>query len=320
MAKRSYFNPVSGDRRPMGRIDQGLWLASNLLLGCLPSRRLAGVEYFHPPAALLDPSNEQSSWSTETPSRILCNLFWRALPVDAIRQALGSVRVLDCGCGDGSYSVRLDQVFGGLDGYTGFDSRPRERWSAICQEHPGWRFVNARAEDMDQAFDEAANLIISQSAIEHFPYDLTFFEMLAERVQRPDKKTLQIHLLPPQSMWRHWGFHGYRGYNEHNLARLMRPFRGGSRTRIVLLGGPRSDHVHRTAVRDFARHLLQRPVRDVRKEDAAAYAASVAAAIRRDSEASGNVTVRSASFVALVIETGLGRSIPLAGPPGTSLR
>src|SRR5436190_1044374 len=114
-----------------------------------------------------------------SPSRTLCDLFWMTLPWAAIQQELGSIHVLDTGCGSGHYGPRLLEWSGGrIATYTGTDIRRREEWAGLEAGDNRLRFHPAPAENFRDGIPPGTNFFMSQSAIEHFDEDLTFFQQI----------------------------------------------------------------------------------------------------------------------------------------------
>jgi len=232
-------NRLTGER-PMRSLDRLRYFATCLRENYLPRpaappvRRMA----MRLPAADEIPGgfNLQSS-----PSRVICETFWRTLPWDRIAETLGGVRVLEIGCGSGSRLQILDAMLAErLDRYVGIDVRAHDRWPALSRD-PRVSFVRARAEDLDPELLADANLIISQSVFEHVERDLEFFQRhMGASVGHP---VIQIHLLPATASLFLYLLHGYRQYSPSALGRIAAVY-PRSRAAIVPIGGIRSNLLH----------------------------------------------------------------------------
>ena len=132
-----------------------------------------------------------------SPSRTLSNLFWMTLPWSAVREELGEIRVLDVGCGRGNYAPRLLAWSGGaIATYVGLDARPSESWAHLEAADSRLRFRQVTASHVLDAIPEGTNLILSQSAVEHFDDDLRFFRLVRNYVLATHGPVLQVHLVP----------------------------------------------------------------------------------------------------------------------------
>lgn len=232
----------------------------------------------------------------QTPSRVLSNLFWLNLPAEAIRREFKSISLLDIGCGSGRYFTLLDRILGGVESYVGVDVEKRAL--ADLEKDPRTRFVVSKAEEMALDVIDGANLIFSQSAMEHVPLDLLCFRRIAEVAQAKASPTLQIHLLPSALMFRQYGPHGYRGYTSRGLKLVIDLFSGFSDISLYTLGGPRSVAVHC----DFVFDCFDSAKRDRRRAWRSGYVAAVQAAMRADM-AEPNIRVNEACALALVIHS-----------------
>lgn len=232
-----------------------------------------------------------------TPSRILSNLFWQNLPSEVISNELKRLALLDCGCGKGIYFPIIDDSLGGVESYTGVDIKARASWSDF-QKDPRVNFVRRGAEEIDRSLLEGKTLIVSQSALEHFPSDLTFFQNVADALRSRDYPTLQIHLLPTGTMWRQYGPHGFRGYVPANLKTILDMFKDFSRSHVFTLGGKHCLDVHYRYVHD----TLNPEMPDRRRTHRDEYARATKAAMEADM-ASDQIDIMDACFLALVIHS-----------------
>ena len=67
---------------------------------------------------------------------------------------------------------------------------------------------------------EKVNFLFTQSAIEHFENDLTFFKKISKYLNKKKKKFIQVHLFPSESCLYTYLFHGYRHYNYKMISKL----------------------------------------------------------------------------------------------------
>ena len=110
-----------------------------------------------------------------SPSRVWSDLFWLSMDAEALRSALGGLRIFEIGYGDGRYVEFYKRAFGALESYSGIDPQPRDSWK---EARPGCRFIQATAEQLGPEVLGASNLILSQSAIEHITDDVGLFRTI----------------------------------------------------------------------------------------------------------------------------------------------
>jgi SAM-dependent methyltransferase len=232
---------INADRR-LGALQRGLWLAANALNNAQPGRSLdpaLAVRAFRLEPARID-------WAAvspqASPSRQLSDLFWSTLPWAAMREELGALRVLDLGCGSGRYAEHFRRWAGGLDTYTGLDVQPHPKWKEI--RDAAVRFGTYDGASLAGLIPDDTDLLVSQSAIEHFDDDLSVFEDVARVVERRGRPFLQIHLAPAASALRLYPWHGVRQYTPRTLSKLSRLFRGYTRGIAYELGGHAGNRVH----------------------------------------------------------------------------
>ncbi|MFO1528707.1 MAG: class I SAM-dependent methyltransferase [Kiritimatiellia bacterium] len=194
MPASSSYHSFNMDRpRPAGSIR--LWMAVNHLLHRLDGARGPGrLE-----TSRFRPEWDEAFWSAMqpglSPSRAWCNWFWSGLPWKGIRRALGRLDVLDLGCGSGAYARQWDAWSGGLDRYTGVDFTARDAWTGV-NAGPGRTFHASDIIRYVQANPVSATLLLSQSALEHFPEDTRLMNLLRDRVMTAGGPRLQVHLVP----------------------------------------------------------------------------------------------------------------------------
>lgn len=214
-----------------------------------------------------------------SPSRTVCDLFWVTLPWPSIRATLGDVHMLDIGCGSGHYGPKLLASANGLvASYTGTDAAPRPGWTDLATTDSRVRFYESRAEDFGSTIPTGTNLFISQSAIEHFDEDLTFFRQIGDYVRASPGPVLQIHLAPSQACLRLYTLHGVRQYTPRTLSRITRLFGPDSHRTLFRLGGAACNRLH------FA--SITKPLvlhgRDLRNEEPEKYEKRLFEAVSHD--------------------------------------
>lgn len=222
-----------------------LWFLYNGLNNNLfPNSATRGlsVRNFH---ADVSDRNWSRTNAESTPSRKLSDLFWLQLPWEAIKSELGQINILDSGCGNGNYATILQSYSeGALASYTGLDIRQHDNWSRLTDAHPKFRFHVADSANMSKYFPEDANLIISQSAIEHFEHDLRYFEQVREFARNKQRSLIQIHLFPSPACLGLYLLHGIRQYTPRTISKVARLFEEFSYSQLYSLGGRECNRLH----------------------------------------------------------------------------
>ena len=278
MAKAEYFllNWLN-NQRPYGRIDP----------------RLEVRDFVLPAVSTYRDALPRGS----SPSRTLSDLFWLTLPWPTIGEELGEIRILDVGCGSGSYGPRMIAWAGGrIAVYAGADARPHAEWPALETRDRRLRFHVARAEHFADSIPRGTNMFISQSAVEHFDDDLGFFEQIRDYQRAVQGPVLQVHLVPSQACLRLYHLHGVRQYTPRTLSHITRLF--GNDTYAVLhrLGGSACNTLHFTSI---TKPQLFQGGRDLRGETPIEYDRQLFDAIASDMRQ----PQRSPAFYALVIHS-----------------
>lgn len=297
---RSTPNRINGDF-PMNLLQRAVYFGFNIVEELRPQPTLSDVIPFRIEASAY-PGDCLAR--TASPSRILSNLFWLGLPVEAIEAALGTVRIVDVGCGKGGYAKLFAKRFGTMESYLGIDVERRDAWDRHSTRDPRCRFVAAPAESITDEVLGDATLIVSQSALEHFPEDLTFAGKVGGWAASADRPILQLHILPGPKNWRQYGTHGFRGYTKRALAGLIDAFQPRDH-RVFVLGGKACNEVHYRWIYD----RLNRSVRDRRAADTDAYSTALATALADDA-ARLNDSVDDACFLVLATMHGDGELLP----------
>lgn len=292
--KSSSLHGLNADRGlpPWGR---RLWYALNWLNNSiLPNRKSNKIEI-----RKFAPQLSAEAWAQvepkSSPSRALSDLFWMQLPWQRIQAALGEIRILDTGCGSGRYGIQLQNYSGGrVTNYTGLDERPHAEWPQVMKEHPFIKLLQADSASFAKSIPESTNLFISQSAIEHFPEDLTYFRQLRDFIAQGAKPALQVHLFPAAACLRLYRFHGVRQYTPRTVSLIAGLFPESEPT-LFELGGPACNALHWEFI---TKPVLVERKADGRDTEPDEYARQLRAAIEKGSASQGQP-----SFYALVTQT-----------------
>ena len=240
-----------------------------------------------------------------SPSRKLSDLLWMHLPRKQIHEGLGQIHVVDVGCGSGKYGTLLtDWSEGKLASYTGIDSVENGGWPALELKNPNLRFVTADGRDFSGHIPDNANFFISQSAVEHFEEDLTFFRQIRDFIFSVNRPIIQVHVIPSRACQRLHRFHGVRQYTPRTVSKITRIFRDFSTAVLYGLGGPESNRLHY--------EFITRPRRgqqgtDLREQKTSEYDERLYHAIERDMANRQS----DPGFYALVIQSNWPRELDL---------
>ncbi len=192
------------------------------------------------------PEDRDALQEKASPSRKLSDLFWLKMAWPVIQEELGDIHVCDVGCGKGGYAARL-QAFSGdrLHAYRGLDMEAQSQWESVTAEHPFATFATHDSAQILPAIPEHTNFFMTQSAIEHFDEDLTFFDQLAQFIERRGRNTIQMHLFPSAPCLWLYLRHGVRQYTPRTVSKIIRRFNGHPSYAVLYgLGGPACNRVH----------------------------------------------------------------------------
>lgn len=242
---------------------------------------------------LVDPGEE--GWDKivkeSSPMRAMSDLFWMSLPWLEIRKTLGSLNVLDIGCGGGYCLSRIEQMVNvKFDSYLGVDIQSHPDWPRISGDQLRVRF-QAQGEDDPLPIPPSTNLVLSQSALEHVVPDLEMGRSLASHAACADHPVIQIHLVPAAVTLRLYRFHGVRQYTPRTISRISRLFGDETRPRLYSMGGRRCAAIHQQYILDSG---------DRREEDLDGYSKACRKAIEDDFKSDS----RDPICYALVLQNG----------------
>jgi hypothetical protein len=299
---------INGDRR-LSKLNRILWLLLNRLNN---SRATSDLDPSLEFAQLRIPS-AQSVWpridAKASPARRLCDLFWLTLPWQQIANELrNSVKALEIGCGTGRYGLLMRECLGdAFRGYVGLDATRHIEWDQHRSD-PQFEFICADSGSIEQ-YLAGANLIFTQSALEHFEEDLTFFRQIAKYIATANRPILQFHLIPSASCLTTFPWHGVRQYTPRTVSRITRLFGPETTKRLYSLGSVACNRIHRRYV-TYPQFLGKG---DQRLEQSAAYDHDLREAVKQDESEPGR---NEACFYALALQSRLRRDI--FSQPGSS--
>ncbi|UCG51735.1 MAG: class I SAM-dependent methyltransferase [Candidatus Latescibacterota bacterium] len=232
-----------------------------------------------------------------SPSRKLSDLFWLQLPWGWIKSELGSINILDTGCGSGDYGVKLQSFSNGrITSYTGVDIAPNDNWQVLTDAHPNFRFHTMRGEQVLDRIPEETNFIMSQSAIEHFENDLLYFKNLREFIRQKSSGIVQVHLFPSAACLFLYRLHGVRQYTPRTVSSITRLFEPFSYSVLFRLGGRQCNSLHKEFI---TKPVYIRNIEDSRDTRTEEYDSRLREAIANDNASQR----REAAFYALVIHS-----------------
>jgi hypothetical protein len=277
---------IDGDRR-LGPVVRVGYLAGNALRNAL-SRAPGGLalERFAGAATRADEA-------APSPSRLLCEHHLASIGLEGFAAAAGGLRMHEMGCGSGRAGRLASAAAGAPIRYRGFDVARRAAWD---EPMPGASMAVFDGEDFAGTIAPDDNFFFSQSAAEHIPGDLAYFEAVARACARAPGPTLQVHYLPSAACLRLYLFHGLRQYPLAALRRIAALQAPDARSVAVALGGPACAAVHWRWI--TLPMIRRRP--DRRAADPRAYARELAAAIAADAAAPPG----KAMFWAFVVRRG----------------
>jgi len=227
----------------------------------------------------------------QSPSRILSNIFWENIKWDYVNTVLrGEIRAIEIGCGSGRYGRKISKLTN-IENYTGVDITYSSEWDLVNTQD--FKFTIGSYEDFDTLVNNQ-NLIITQSALEHFEYDLKFFRLIGNYAKNVPFPVLSIHLLPSPVGLLKFLLHGIRQYNRKSLSRLVSVSQPTGDGQLYVLGGFRSNlfHLREITLRSL---IFRKWVTEVNVEE---YIARIFKPLARDSRSK---SMGSPSFYALVL-------------------
>ncbi|TDY02683.1 class I SAM-dependent methyltransferase [Thiohalophilus thiocyanatoxydans] len=244
MRKSSSWHSLNADRG-LSKIEKIRWMIYNIINNSMPQRNLdpnLNVKTF-------DLENPDHNWqkvsSIASPARRMSDFFWLQLPWEQLAMELGSqVSAVEVGCGSGRYGSLLKECLGDkLIEYIGIDIKPHKDWRELSKDNR-FKFVVGDSSSMSE-YLQSANLIITQSALEHFDEDLTFFRQISDYINSAGKPVIQVHLMPSAGCQMTFLWHGVRHYTPRTVSKITKIFDSDTVKTLYSLGSRNCNRVHR---------------------------------------------------------------------------
>jgi SAM-dependent methyltransferase len=239
-------------------------------------------------------NNIDKLWS---PSRLIGNYFWSlTLPWNDISLLLNKeANILEIGCGSGLYGDLLKKYLkDDFKSYLGIDVFEDANWENY-QNNEVFKFQIGNANSISHSLN-GKNLIITQSALEHFDEDLKLFKQISNYVDKVSYPVIQIHLMPSAACLFTFLGHGIRQYTPRTISKITKLFGVNTFKTLYSLGGPKCNKVHRKYITYPI--LLRRG--DQRKLKSFEYISELQTAIKSDIE---NHKYGNESFYALILQS-----------------
>lgn len=293
MNNNSSFHTLNGDKK-LSKIERVLWLVLNFFNNkFFPNKSNLSIRQF-------SPKIHDKDWKLvdlkSSPTRVLSDFFWIKLNWTAIDEELSGINILDTGCGNGEYFLKLDQYSNNcIKSYCGLDIEKKDKWESLKKENNNIDFNIINSNDLVEHIPKDTNLFISQSAIEHFDDDLIYFRNIKSHIDKYKNNTIQIHLFPSAACIKKYLWHGIRQYTPRTISKITDIF-DDDKTYSVLykLGGENCNKLHLDYITKPI-YLKKIDYRDTKYEE---YVHGLKNAIKYDLVENGNP-----SFYALVIHS-----------------
>jgi hypothetical protein len=281
-----------------------LWFLCNAVNNNLYTNKTSGlkIETFSPVLSESD-INEVGRYSS--PSQTLADLFLLKLDWNAIQKELGRIHIFDTGCGDAENALKLQRYSNArIDKYHGVDLSYNGNWDLLKRKH---KYIQVECQSCDNIFDvisENTNMFFSHSAIEHFEYDLVYFQQLSEYIKNKKANTIQIHLFPSKACLRLHLLHGFRQYVPRTISKITSLFNTDySYSVLFKLGGERCIRLH-SQIAEKALYLTRKRV-GLREKKSKEYVKLLIKAIKHDMKQDSSNPI----FYALVIHSNYNKRI-----------
>lgn len=252
-SKSSSFHIFNADRNvnqpKLSILQKIVWLILNFINNNLPPKLFKNhFGSFNLTVKSFADYIEEKEWNMIakeiTPSRMLCDLFWIKLDWHKIKSEIGSINIFDTGCGNGNYASKLNQYAFGINSYTGIDSAYYENWENL-KNISYINLINYSSIDFINIIPKGTNVFITQSAIEHFDFDIEYFKQISNFIKSSNDNIIQIHLFPSTpSLWLYL-YHGVRQYNMRSIQKIIELFNDSKTYSVIYpLGGINSYNYH----------------------------------------------------------------------------
>jgi SAM-dependent methyltransferase len=218
--KSTSINKISADKK-MTKFEHIKWL-----LNCFLDNMFGNVIFckkFNLSKYIYDNNNIINYFKNieiiETPTRICCDLFWNESLSKIDKEKLN---IIEIGCGTGKYADYLLKRFPSkINTYVGIDIVENKEWKLLKLKYHNVNFIVDDYQNTDSYLDNI-DLIITQSAIEHFEYDLLFFDKILNYIDKYNKNITQIHLLPSAPCLYLYFWHGFRQYTQKKINKIAK--------------------------------------------------------------------------------------------------
>jgi SAM-dependent methyltransferase len=202
----------------------------------------------------------------------------------------GSVRALEIGCGTGIYGTRIGNNVK-LQSYFGVDLFQNRSWVDVSSG-----VMNFRQDSYENFtfYAGESNLIITQSALEHFDKDLKLFREIDEFAASKGFPVVSIHLFPSAFCLFTFLWHGIRQYGKLPIRRLFMASPRATFRALYSLGGIHSNIFHLKRI-TFASVFKRTPLVN---HDPGTYFRDLVTALSKDGK---NPSLRLPAFHAIVL-------------------
>lgn len=180
-----------------------------------------------------------------SPSRILNELFWIEFPWMRVKKELSDINILSTGCGSGAYGERLLNYSNSrISTFTGVDFLEHPNWKILEEIYDYFKFIKGDSKNIFNYIPEGTNFFLTQSALEHFDEDLTFFKGIRNYIKSSNKNVIQVHTFPSRIGLYLYHFHGVRQYTFRTIAKITKLFKDFSYSLLFNLGGDYCNYLH----------------------------------------------------------------------------
>lgn len=237
----SSFHVINSDYH-LNFLNKIMYLILNSLLSLIPSRirNLESFTKFRPLDSVIIGSR-QSETVPVSPGRFLSNMFWDSIDYVKLEEVLNeSLHVFEIGCGTGRYGRRI-AALADIESYEGLDLHYHAEWDQ--EEMSKFHFHQDTYLNISKYLLNQ-NLIITQSALEHFESDLLLLKQISAYATESGKPIMSIHLFPSTASLYTFLWHGIRQYGPLQLAKLIRANGESSTNYVFSLGGVTINFFH----------------------------------------------------------------------------
>jgi SAM-dependent methyltransferase len=297
--KSSSIHIINSDHQ-LSFLEKILYLICNHLNNILGTtfQSTFDIKYL-PPTPLKELAGRIESSGKISPSRFLSNEFWMELNLDEIKVALGGeIRALEVGCGTGRYGKLLLDRDKSIK-YLGADIYKPVIWAP--NSFPDANFINVSYEGIEDYLGNH-NFLFTQSALEHFEFDLELFSRISNTLKVSKKPLVQVHVFPSAPCLKTFLWHGIRQYNFRAVRKIIKIAEPETKPILICLGGPHTNDFHWKSITRFTIRKMYGKMYTSTPN----FSLSMANAIKRDELSK---KPRSASFYVLLMQHNVGTRI-----------